>query len=133
MSVILQGPGADERSTAKSNAPEFAAKEPRPSIVVQGPTHCGRAMSHSGAGAGSGPAWPTWSCACGFRVDADVSDFADSIWSAAARVESLEWEMDAARDALALAVRAAAVAGLPTAELRLASGLDEAALRELLS
>src|SRR5689334_8848226 len=132
MTAVLQGPGADEQSVAESNVREYAATEPRPSAPVQGPTHCGLAMTPSGAGAGSEPAWPMWSCACGFRVDADISDFAGSIWSAAARVESLEWEMDAARDALALAIRSAAVAGLPKAELQLASGLDEAALRDLM-
>ena len=139
MTAVLQGPGSDEQSTNEGELAGFAATGLQPVFAALGPAHCGLAMSLSHAvaaddeGFAAGPVWPVWSCACGFRLDADASEVVGSIWSAAARLESLQWEMDTAREALTLAVRQAAVAGVAAKELRLASGLDEAGLRELLA
>jgi hypothetical protein len=138
MTAVLQGPGPDGQSTNEGELVGFAATTLQPVSAALGPAHCGLGMSLSHAvaadddGFPAGPVWPVWSCTCGFRLDADASEVVGSIWSAAARLESLQWEMDTAREALGLAIRQAAVAGVAAKELQLASGLDDAGLRELL-
>jgi hypothetical protein len=65
-------------------------------------------------------------------VDAEASDFVGSVWTAAALVESLQWEMDSAKEALGQAVRQAKLAGVQGRDLQLAAGLTEPDLKELL-
>lgn len=102
------------------------------------PSHCGAPMSLSVSPApangshSDGGVWPAWACDCGFRVDAEASDFVGSVWTAAALVESLQWEMDSAKEALGQAVRQAKLAGVQGRDLQLAAGLTEPDLKELL-
>ncbi len=102
------------------------------------PMHCGAAMSLSvspgpvTSGRSDGEVWPAWACSCGFRMDAEASDFVGSVWTAAALVESLQWEMDSAKESLGHAVRQATLAGVEGRDLQLASGLTEPDLKELL-
>ena len=57
----------------------------------------------------------------------------DEVWTASARVEGLQWEMDEARDCLATAMRAAAAAGAGLPDLAIAAGLGFADIEQLLN
>ena len=47
-----------------------------------------------------------WACPCGFRLDAGVADDPLlAVRTASARVESLQWELDAAQERLEQALR----------------------------
>ena len=56
----------------------------------------------------------------------------DLVWTAAARVEGLQWEMDEAEDCLAQAMRSALVAGAGLPDLAIASGMSFADIEQLL-
>lgn len=56
----------------------------------------------------------------------------DVVWTASARVEGLQWEMDEAQDCLAAAVQKAAAAGAGLPDLAIASGLSFAEIERLL-
>lgn len=162
MTAVLHGPGANERpmnedgdagngvielvSLAEQAAEvEEVVELGRLAEAGQAPTagrpsHCGAAMSLSVSQAPLSPAggrsgsevWPAWACECGFRMDADASDFVGSVWTAAALVESLQWEMDSAKDVLEQAIRQARLAGVQGRDLQLASGMTEPDLKDLL-
>lgn len=103
------------------------------------PLHCGSAMAMSPGPDASLP-WAQfhsglgeWVCPCGFRQDAaPAADPLAAVRAASGRLESLEWEMDAARAALATAVRAAAAAGAERSGLGSAAGLSTAELQDIL-
>ncbi|MDI2034911.1 hypothetical protein [Paenarthrobacter nitroguajacolicus] len=56
----------------------------------------------------------------------------DVVWTAAARVEGLQWEMDEAEDCLVQAMRSAVAAGAALPDLAIASGLGFAAIERLI-
>lgn len=103
------------------------------------PLHCGSAMAMSPGPDASLP-WAQfhsglgeWVCPCGFRQDAaPAADPLAAVRAASGRLESLEWEMDAAQAALATAVRAAAAAGAESPGLGVAAGLSAEALQDIL-
>ena len=104
------------------------------------PTHCGAEMSMSPDPDASLP-WAQfhtglgeWVCTCGFRQDvAPVVDPLAAVRAASGRLESLQWEMDAAQAALATAVRAADQAGADRSGLGLAAGISSAELEDMLA
>lgn len=103
------------------------------------PIHCGTAMV-MGAAPLESLLWAhvpsglaEWTCRCGFRLDADIAaDPLSAVRMAAARVESLQWELDAAQERFEKALRSAAELGAGHAALGLAAGLPAAELDELL-
>jgi len=56
----------------------------------------------------------------------------DRVWLAAARLESLQWEMDSARETLAAVLRRAAASGASLAALGAAAGMTRAELEAVL-
>jgi hypothetical protein len=56
----------------------------------------------------------------------------DVVWTAAARVEGLQWEMDEAEESLAQAMRSAVEAGAGLPDLAIASGMSFAAIEKLM-
>ena len=57
----------------------------------------------------------------------------DLVWTAAARVEGLQWEMDEAEESLAQAMRSAVTAGAGLPDLAIASGMSFADIEQLLA
>lgn len=106
----------------------------------EAPSHCGAEMSMSPDPDASLP-WAQfhtglgeWVCPCGFRQDvAPVADPLAAVRAASGRLESLQWEMDAAQAALATAVRAADQAGAERSGLGVAAGISAAELEDMLA
>jgi len=104
------------------------------------PSHCGAEMTMSPDPDASLP-WAQfhtglgeWVCPCGFRQDvAPVADPLAAVRAASGRLESLQWEMDAAQAALATAVRAADQAGAERSSLGVAAGISAAELEDMLA
>jgi hypothetical protein len=124
----------DGEGSAADSAFGFGAMAPAPESFEgpAAPIHCRRPMILAEATASANL---EWTCACGFRKDtAPALTFhpLDGVWLAAARLESLQWELDAAQGALAKAVRAAAAQGTERTALRTAAGLTEAELEAVL-
>src|SRR5450830_537488 len=102
------------------------------------PMHCGAKMTSTPSPATVLP-WAQfhtgqgeWVCTCGFRRSSDsLSDPLAAVRAAGARMESLQWEIDAAELALAAAVRSAADAGVEHKALMLETGLTSIELLEL--
>lgn len=160
MTAVVERNGADGADTTSDSTPAAAGAEKRPEADFAGslhrpfkasvtvspqlsaplvPEHCGAPMTpspgpdaslpwaqfHSGSG--------EWLCTCGFRQDAlPASDPLASVRAASGRLESLQWEMDAAETALNSAIRTAARAGADHEALRLAASLTPAELAEIL-
>ncbi|UUL77461.1 hypothetical protein NG819_08385 [Pseudarthrobacter sp. Fe7] len=75
-----------------------------------------------------------WSCTCGYKVDGGpAGDPLESVRLASARVESLQWELDAAQDRFENAVRNASKLGAGQEALGRAAGLGAVELQELLA
>lgn len=106
------------------------------------PLHCGMRMSPSSA-----PSLPwaqthtdlgEWVCACGFRQDSFPQDAElavdplAAVHAAGARLETLQWEMDAAEAAFASAVKSAMAAWAESTAIAFEAGLTHAELLELL-
>lgn len=136
--VSLAEQAAEVETLTESSEAGQALLASQAPAAGRGPMHCGAAMSLSvspgpvTSGRSDGEVWPAWACSCGFRMDAEASDFVGSVWTAAALVESLQWEMDSAKESLGHAVRQATLAGVEGRDLQLASGLTEPDLKELL-
>ncbi|MEV8040593.1 hypothetical protein [Arthrobacter sp. NPDC080082] len=104
------------------------------------PSHCGAEMTMSPDPDASLP-WAQfhtglgeWVCPCGFRQDvAPVADPLAAVRAASGRLESLQWEMDAAQAALATAVRAADQAGAERSSLGVAAAISAAELEDMLA
>lgn len=102
------------------------------------PMHCGAKMTSTPSPATLLP-WAQfhtgqgeWVCTCGFRRPADsLTDPLAAVRAAGARLESLQWEIDAAEATLAAAVRTAAEAGVDNKVLMLETGLTSIELLEL--
>jgi hypothetical protein len=126
----------DSEGSAADSAFGLGAMAPAPESFdgPAAPIHCRRPMILAEATA-SGSTNLEWTCACGFRKDtAPALTFhpLDGVWLAAARLESLQWELDAAQEALAKTVRTAAAQGAERTALRTAAGLTEAELEAVL-
>ncbi len=113
--------------------PEATAPAPRT------PVHCGAAMNMAAAEDLSLPwaqlqsGFAEWTCGCGYRLDADVAaDPLAAVRLASARVESLQWELDAAQEHFETALKTASDLGAAHAALSLAAGLTPAELQNLL-
>ena len=102
------------------------------------PMHCGAKMTTTPSPATVLP-WAQfhtgqgeWVCACGFRRSAGShADPLAAVRAAGARLESLQWEIDAGEAALAAAVRSATNAGVDNKVLMLETGLTSIELLEL--
>lgn len=109
-----------------------------PGRAAVAPLHCGAEMlevepldSLAWAYLPSGLA--EWACPCGFRLDAGVADDPLlAVRTSSARVESLQWELDAAQEHFEQTLRTAAALGAGRAALSMAAGLPAAELAELL-
>lgn len=107
--------------------------------VDAAPRHCGGAMVKQKASLDSLP-WgfqlpgsAEWVCPCGFRQDAAAAgEPLHAVSTAAARVENVQWELDAAKDELLAALRAAAANGSTSTELVEAAGLPDDEFARLL-
>lgn len=120
-------------AVGEAPAPDKALDDPG------APFHCGVAMT-----AGSVPiaslGWAPlelgsseWSCACGYTVDSGpAGEPLESVRLASARVESLQWELDAAQGQFENAVRTAAKRGAGREALGRAAGLSAVELRDFL-
>ncbi len=106
------------------------------------PLHCGTSMTPSPALSRSALWAQThadlveWVCACGFRQDSLGLELAvdplAAVHAAGARLETLQWEMDAAEAAFASAVKNAMAAGAESTAIAAETGLTHAELLELL-
>lgn len=111
----------------------------RPAIAAGPPVHCGTAMEKGTAPIESlfwahlPSGLAEWTCQCGFRLDADIAaDPLAAVRMASARVESLQWELDAAQEHFEKALRSAADLGAGYGALSMAAGLPGADLAHLL-
>ncbi|MFF2344694.1 hypothetical protein [Pseudarthrobacter sp. NPDC058119] len=104
------------------------------------PFHCGVAMTAGPvpiAALGWAPlelGSSEWSCTCGYTMDsAPAGDPLESVRLASARVESLQWELDAAQEQFENALRIASKRGAEVEALGRAAGLNAAELRDVLA
>ncbi|WP_285245546.1 hypothetical protein [Pseudarthrobacter sp. fls2-241-R2A-127] len=104
------------------------------------PMHCGMEMTAAPvpiASLGWAPlelGSSEWSCPCGYRMDdGPAGDPLDAVRLASARVESLQWELDAAQEGFANAVRSACRMGAAPDALGNAAGLTATELQEFLA
>lgn len=139
MTAVLepQAPGQSIRVPGCAGLPQAAAQ------LVPGecgiPFHCGMPMTAAPVPIAS-LGWTAlelgsaeWSCACGYRMDAaPAGDALEAVRLASARVESLQWELDAAQERFESAVLAAAQVGAGQEALGRAAGLTPVELQELL-
>lgn len=119
-----------------------AARDMAPTVDLDNPAapfHCGVAMTAGPvpiASLGWAPlelGSSEWSCTCGYTVDGGpIGDPLESLRLASARVESLQWELDAAQERFENAVRSAAKLGAEREVLGRAAGLSAVELQEFL-
>ena len=119
--------------------PQQAAPAASSVPVDAAPQHCGGTMVKRKASLDSLlwgfqlPGSAEWICPCGFRQDAAAAgEPLHAVRTAAARVESLQWELDAAKDELLSALRTAAANGSTSTELIEAAGLPDDEFARLL-
>ncbi|MDQ0030914.1 hypothetical protein [Arthrobacter bambusae] len=154
----LRSSNAVPQSATADQAVALVAEEPDPidnqEYVIHGhdghghtagapgidrPFHCGSAMALCLAGGtppqtwiSVEPEWPEWTCGCGLRVFAEISDLLGAVLTASARVQTLQLQLEAARAALDHAVHQAVGSGVEHEELALASGLNGPEIETLL-
>ncbi|MDQ0118010.1 hypothetical protein J2T22_001187 [Pseudarthrobacter defluvii] len=115
---------------------------PAPAMDLGGPAapfHCGVAMT-SGPVPIASLGWAPlelgaseWSCTCGYTEGSSpAGDPLEAVRLASARVESLQWELDAAQEQFGNAVRNASKHGAGEGALGRAAGLSAVELREFL-
>ncbi|MDQ0145920.1 hypothetical protein [Pseudarthrobacter niigatensis] len=104
------------------------------------PFHCGVAMTAGPvpiASLGWAPlelGSSEWSCTCGYTMDsAPAGDPLESVRLASARVESLQWELDAAQEQFENALRTASKRGAEEDALGRAAGLSAVELQDILA
>lgn len=160
MTAVVERDGAGRAGNASASITDAAWTERRPEADFAGslhrpfravtapakdvsanavPEHCGVQMTSSPGPDASLP-WAQfysglgeWTCTCGFRQDAaPAADPLAAVRAASGRLESLQWEMDAAETAFNSAIRSAAAAGAGHETLRLAASLTAAELAEIL-
>lgn len=106
------------------------------------PLHCGTAMTLGYIPSGprlpwgvEEPASAEWACRCGFRMAAATTEETDPLCAVrlmSARLETVQWELDHARELLAEAARKAVRYGATPGALRDAANMDDAELEALL-
>ncbi|WP_254703238.1 hypothetical protein [Pseudarthrobacter sp. C4D7] len=129
---------------ALNDAREVSAplESPVPAMELEDPAapfHCGVAMT-SGPVPIASLGWAPlelgsseWSCACGYTMDeTPAGDPLESVRLASARVESLQWELDAAQEQFENALRSASKRGAAHDALGRAAGLAPVELQEFL-
>ena len=139
-SVAWTEKGPEAGFAGSLNRPFRTVTAPAEDATAQGvPEHCGVQMTSSPGPDASLP-WAQfysglgeWTCTCGFRQDAvPAVDPLAAVRAASGRLESLQWEMDAAENAFNSAIRSAAAAGAERESLRLAASLTPAELADIL-
>lgn len=158
MTAVLEPQAAGQRIHVQANdefqlqptAPSAVDKstvpalmdDPAPAMELDEPAapfHCGVAMT-SGPVPIASLGWAPlelgaleWSCTCGYTVDGSpAGDPLEAVQLASARVESLQWELDAAQEQFENAVRNASKHGAGEGALGRAAGLSAVELREFL-
>lgn len=140
MTAVLepQAAGHSIPVTIDTEPPVQPAESPAPEPAA--PMHCGVEMTATPvpiASLGWAPlelGSSEWSCACGYRMDSEpAGDPLEAVRLASARVESIQWELDAAQEGFANAVRSASRLGAAPDALSDAAGLTELELREFLA
>ena len=106
------------------------------------PVHCGTGMALGYPPCQPLPPWDPeeslhaeWACTCGFRMSAATTEAADplnAVRLAAARLETVQWELDCAQQMLAEAARKAVRSGAEPGSLCEAAGMNIAELKVLL-
>jgi hypothetical protein len=109
-------------------APSFPLHCGAPMVLADdAPAHVPWAVTHAGC--------REWVCDCGFKMGAVPDRSADALGLvrvAAARRESLQWELDAAQLALVQAIRNAAAARADMSALCVAADMTESELEDVL-
>ncbi|WP_240793173.1 hypothetical protein [Arthrobacter crystallopoietes] len=110
--------------------------------VQSAPLHCGTPMVLADDAPAELLPWAAtlagcreWICECGFKMDAVTDSAADTLGLvrlAAAKQESLQWELDAAQLTLVQAIRNAAAAGADMTALCMAADMTESELEDVL-
>lgn len=103
------------------------------------PFHCGVAMAAGPvpiASLGWAPlelGSSEWSCTCGYTMDGSpAGEPLEAVRLASARMESLQWELDAAQQRFEGALRSASRLGAEQGALARAAGLSVGELRDIL-
>lgn len=140
MTAVLE-PQAPGQSTRVEHYEELPL-QPAPSVIGDpaAPFHCGAAMAAGPvpiASLGWAPlelGSAEWSCACGYRIvdGGTAGDPLEAVQLASARVESLQWELDAAQERFEHAVQSAARLGTGREDLGRAAGLTVEELQDIL-
>lgn len=140
MTAVLE-PQAPGRST-RVELYEELAPQPTPTVIDRRPAapfHCGVAMTAAPvpiASLGWAPlelGSAEWACGCGYRIDGvPDGDPLEAVQLASARVESLQWELDAAQEQFEQVVQSAARLGAGQEDLGRAAGLTAGELRDIL-
>ncbi|MEW1805866.1 hypothetical protein [Pseudarthrobacter sp. NPDC080039] len=141
MTAVLepQAPGESLPVPGHDEVPRHASAP----MVLEDPAapfHCGAAMTAAPvaiAELGWAPlelGAAEWTCPCGHRVDGGTDgEPLEAVRLASARLESLQWELDAAQERFENAVRSASRAGVGQEALGRAAGLSALELREFLA
>ena len=75
-----------------------------------------------------------WSCECGYRMDGGPGgDPLEAVRLASARMESIQWELDAAQERFGSALRTASRLGARPEALAEAAGLNAVELQDYLA
>ena len=141
MTAVLE-PQAPGRSTPLETC-EDLPHQPAAAAVLTSPGtpfHCGVAMTESAipiASLGWAPlelGSSEWSCTCGYRMDSGpAGDPLEAVRLASARVESIQWELDAAQERFMTALSNASRLGAGQEALSEAAGLSAVELQEFLA
>ncbi|WP_235565055.1 hypothetical protein [Arthrobacter sp. Soil764] len=140
MTAVLEPQAPEQLMRAESNVelPFQSAGEMVPDVPAA-PFHCGAPMTAGPvpiASLGWAPlelGSDQWSCACGHTVDdGPAGDPLEAVRLASARVESLQWELDAAQERFGSVLRSAAELGAGRDALSRAAGLTVEELEDVL-
>lgn len=140
MTAVLE-PQAPEQSLPLGVRGDVSLQPEAPLVLgdPEAPFHCGVAMTAGPvpiASLGWAPlelASSAWSCTCGYTVDGSPSgDPLEAVRLASARMESLQWELDAAQERFESAVRSASRLGAGQQALARAAGLSVMELQDVL-
>jgi len=140
MTAVLE-PQAPEQSLSLRGTGDVRPQPEAPVALDHpaAPFHCGVAMTAGPvpiASLGWAPlelASSAWSCTCGYTIDGGpAGDPLEAVRLASARMESLQWELDAAQQRFESAVRGASRLGVGQEALSRAAGLSTDELQDVL-
>ena len=141
MTAVLE-PQAQGQSTPRETCSYPAYQQPLAAVTTGPgiPFHCGAAMTESPvpiASLGWAPlelGSSEWSCECGYRMDGGPGgDPLEAVRLASARMESIQWELDAAQERFGSALRTASRLGARPEALAEAAGLSALELQDYLA